>query len=655
MNKMRTRNKNIFYFIGGLLIALSSCTNFLDVVPDNTTEIQHLFETREKAFNALSTCYSYMPFDQNFHNDMVLAGDEWVPRLDAEVAGKKEQVRGCKIMEGWQNSNDPQLSTWDGNGGGRDLYEGIRQCNIFLKYVDIIPNITDEEKADWVAQVTFLKSYYHFSLIKNYGPIIIMDKNVEASDGIQAVRHERQPVDSCFNYVVSLIDQSLKAMPDFRNQSYQGQIDKTVALAVKAKVLVYAASPLFNGNSEFYSTFTNEQGEPYFNMNYNKEKWKKAADALDVAIAQAEGKGNRGIYIFDGKINAYDVKDWEQSGIMKSVYNAKYSILDSWNSEIVWGYSNIDDRFNGCIQTATNMRSTEELGKSGNCWQWLGASYRMTELFHTKNGVPIDEDITYSYDDRQKVITVPEDDNYHLGFIQPLEKTIKLHLNREPRFYAWLATDRSIWRTHDVKNDTKMRVSEAPGGKRIGDNKTDFYWSGIAVKKWVHPETMFGGWTERIIYPKPIIRMADLYLMRAEANNEYNGPQQKVYDDLNKVRARVNLPKVEEVYSNAKIVKNVGKHTTKSGLRSIIHQERLIELSFEGHRYYDILRWKRAAEFFNSPLLGWDIDKSSADDFYVLSAKQLREFETPRNYLFPIKLSELTMNPKLVQNPGWSH
>ncbi|TKG96414.1 RagB/SusD family nutrient uptake outer membrane protein [Puteibacter caeruleilacunae] len=650
---MSKRRFNMKYILGVMLLAFTSCADFLDVVPDNTVEVEHMFETREKAFGALATCYSYLPFNQDFHNDMILAGDEWVPRLDAGVAGNGGQVRGAKLMEGWQNSNGPLLSTWDGDNGGKDLYEGIRQCNIFLKNVELIPNITDEEKSDWISQVNFLKGYYHFALIKNYGPIIIMDKNVEASDGIDAVRDFRQPVDSCFNYVVSLFDQANKNMPSRRKQSLLGQIDKTIVLAVKAKALVFAASPLFNGNSEFYSTFKNQDGKPYFNLDFDKEKWKRACDALDEAITEAEGAGNRSLYEYQGVPKPYDLEDWETSEIMKPVYNAKYAIVESWSSEMVWGFSNVSDRYNGTIQTATNMRSTEDPGNSGNNWQWLGASYRMTELFYTKNGVPIEEDVTYDYENRQKVVTIPGDDNYHLGFLTPLERTVKLHMNREPRFYAWLATDRCIWRTQDVKNDVQMRINEMPGGKRTGDNKTDFYWSGIAVKKWVHPETMFGGWTERILYPMPIMRMADLYLMRAEAYNEYYGPGQQSYDDLNKVRTRAGLPNVEVVYSDAEIVRNVGLHTTKPGLRNIIQQERQIELSFEGHRYYDILRWKRADEYFNSPLMGWDIDKAGADDFYVLSAKQLREFETPRNYLFPIKLSELTMNPNLIQNPGW--
>jgi hypothetical protein len=89
-------------------------------------------------------------------------------------------------------------------------------------------------------------------------------------------------------------------------------------------------------------------------------------------------------------------------------------------------------------------------------------------------------------------------------------------------------------------------------------------------------------------------------------------------------------------------------------LRSIVQEERLIELSFEGHRYDDIRRWKRASEFFTTPILGWNIDKSLSAEFYTIQTKQTRQWVTPRDYFFPIQLDELRLNPELIQNPGWN-
>ena len=305
----------------------------------------------------------------------------------------------------------------------------------------------------------------------------------------------------------------------------------------------------------------------------------------------------------------------------------------------------------GGFAHATNMRSVADPTQAGYAWQWLSASYRMTERFYTKNGVPIDEDKTYDYDNRLEVTTIP-DDTYHKGYMQEGEKTVKLHLDREPRFYAWLTVDRSIWRTHDIANDVKMRYNEFPGG-RGSQHTTDFYWTGVGVKKLVHPESGTGHWARVVKYPYPIIRLSDLYLMYAEAYNEFHGPGQEAYNALNKIRKRGGLRAVEDVWSDNSIVKTVGKHLTKEGLRDIIHTERSIELSFEGKRYFDVLRWKEGNRHFTSPMKGWNTKGVDPDQFYILMTLQNRSWQTPRDYLMPLPLGELNKNPNLVQNPGW--
>ena len=154
-------------------------------------------------------------------------------------------------------------------------------------------------------------------------------------------------------------------------------------------------------------------------------------------------------------------------------------------------------------------------------------------------------------------------------------------------------------------------------------------------------------------YSWPNIRLAELYLNFAEAMNEAYGPSQEVFDAINKVRERAGILTVEEAWSNTFIAKTPNKHTTKEGLREIIQQERLIELSFEGHRYDDLRRWKLAEEYLNSPVYGWSVDETSESGYYQIKEVGPRSFSSPRDYLHPIKTSELTTNPNLIQNPGW--
>ena len=146
--------------------------------------------------------------------------------------------RGIKIMRGWNNSNNPILNYWAGGGGANSLYEGIRVCNIFFQHIENVPDLTPKERLDWIAQVKILKAYYHYYLIRLYGPIVIADKNLEPYSSVEEVRQKRQTVDSCFNYVIGLIDEVLDEgnLAVQRDVSFLGQIDLQIAKAIKAAV-----------------------------------------------------------------------------------------------------------------------------------------------------------------------------------------------------------------------------------------------------------------------------------------------------------------------------------------------------------------------------------------------------------------------------------
>jgi len=642
-----------------MLSVLSQSCDYLDIVPDNTVEIKSIFENKESAYSALAACYSFMPNNEQINNSMNMAGDEWVIRLDAGEAGNPDRILAEKLMRGWQNSNDPLLSFWNGGKEAPSLYQAIRVCNIFLENIEGVPDLSEDEKMDWIGQVKILKAFYHFYLIRLYGPIIIVDTNLESSAGVEEVRMERKPVEECFQYVISLInsvlyDDSGNSKTDLvikRENLFLGQIDQIIAKALKAQVMLYRASPLFNGNVEYYSNFKGYNGEMLFPMDNDKEKWKEALDAIKEAIDIAHENGKK-LYTYNGQVKFWDQNYWKESDIIQYCYNNRFAITEPWNDELIWGFSNLNWSGQGSMSHASQMRSLAEPGVSDFSWQWLGASYRMTELFHTRNGVPIRDDITFDYENRLAETVIPGD-SYHKGYMQEGESTIKLHLNREPRFYSWIVVDRCIWRTHDIINDVKMRYNERPGGRNSSHN-TDFYWSAVAIKKLIHPESRNWGWERVVKFPYPIIRLADLYLMYAEAYNEYYGPDAAVFEMLNTVRRRAGLLRpIQETWADASIVKNPGKHTTQNGLRDIIHTERLIELCFEGQRYFDILRWKRAGEFFVTPIKGWNASGVTPEQFYELQTLQPREWQIPKNYLFPIPLSDMNRNPKLVQNPGW--
>jgi hypothetical protein len=176
--------------------------------------------------------------------------------------------------------------------------------------------------------------------------------------------------------------------------------------------------------------------------------------------------------------------------------------------------------------------------------------------------------------------------------------------------------------------------------------------TGIGVQKIVHPESTTGTYQRIVKSPLPIIRMADLYLMLAEALNQYEGPSQKGWDALNVVRHRAGIPDVETAWSNNGITKTMNKHTDQEGLHEIIMQERSLEFAYEGSYFWDVYRYRKAHVEFSDGITGWNYQGANASTFFVLSLKQARKFSV-RDYLWPIPLKELDINTNLIQNPGW--
>ena len=149
-----------------------------------------------------------------------------------------------------------------------------------------------------------------------------------------------------------------------------------------------------------------------------------------------------------------------------------------------------------------------------------------------------------------------------------------------------------------------------------------------------------------------MIRLPALWLLYAECLNEVGGPGAEAYQYIDMVRARAGLPGVQAswaTYSN-----NPNKPATKEGLRQIIHQERRIELAFEGQAGWDLRRWKELQNVLSGPIQGWNTGKN---DRTILSYYQLINYYQPvfglRNYIYPIQTYDLLINPNLVQSLYW--
>ena len=212
---------------------LCSCQEYLDVMPDNVATVDYAFRDRVGAERFLFTCYSYMPAIGHPANDPgIMSGDEWWPQIDPYWYSTYGNFDAFYVKRGNQNIDDPMLNYWDGRRQGRGLWESIRYCNIFLENIHKVgPDLSDGEKELWSAEVKFLKAFYHFYLLRMYGPIPLVKENLPVFSSSDEVRVYREPFEDCVDYIVQLLDEAAEFLPlTIQNMTQEmGRITKPIA------------------------------------------------------------------------------------------------------------------------------------------------------------------------------------------------------------------------------------------------------------------------------------------------------------------------------------------------------------------------------------------------------------------------------------------
>lgn len=626
-------------FMVGLLLGSSSCQQYLDIVPDNIATIDYAFRMRSTAEKYLFTCYSFMPRGADYYANPGLFGAD-----ELWLSANKSWWANWQIALGTQNINNPVLDYWNGYNNATALWQAISQCNIFLDNLDKVPDIEFMEREQWRSEVKFLKAFYHFYLLRMYGPIPIVDKNLPISASGEEVRVFRQPVDEVVDYIVRTIDDAVIDLPlEVRNENAElGRITKPIALGIKAKVLILAASPLFSNNTE-YGNFRNKNGTALFNLNGDSQsKWQLAAKACEEAIAIAEEVGY-GLYEFELTQQTRNIS--EETRIQ---LNNRGTLTERWNKEIIWANTQSHTRTLQVwsaprVLERSNMGNQEPNGS-------IAVTMKIAELFYSNNGVPIEEDITYNYANRFSLRTATADDRFK---VKEGYTTAELNFDRESRFYGSLGFDGGTWYGNGRYDDTnphylQIKKDQIGGKVEVGWHSVTGYYA----KKYINiSNTSLNQTTYTSVnWPWVMLRLSDLYLLHAEALNEISGPNDKTFDYLDRIRAKAGLEGVKNSWT--KYSKNPTKFTTKEGLRSIIQRERMIEMALEGERFWDLRRWKIAPDVMNSPIYGWDVDQATSEQYYRRKMLFAQKF-TLKDYFWPLRESDLIVNKNLVQNPGW--
>ncbi len=634
-----------------LLIAAVGACDYLDVVPDNIPTVEENFNMRATAERYLFTCYSYISAHGSAANDpAIAAGDDYW--FHSSSGGT---VAPTYIAKGLQNTTAPYLDHWNGN-----KFKGIRDCNTFLENIGRVPDMETWERERWIAEVKFLKAYYHFWLFREYGAIPVIRENLPITAEADEMKVYREPVDTCINYMVQLLDEAAPFLPEKieLEGSELGRITKPICLSLKALILVTAASPLFNGGSSDYADIVDNRGVKLFNASPDESKWVRAAKACAEAVALSDQYFK--LYTYEsGTLTGWLTVS---SDLTKTFAAIRGSASEKWNGEVIW--ANTQSTGDNAQAKATPFKLTMSQYPSStlnySVLGWYSPPIKHAETYYSRNGLPIEQDATYDYAGRYGLRVATNNERYYL---QPGYTTIGLHFDREPRFYASLAFDGGLWLGQGAASDINQYLIQCKAGQfqspgSMGYMNITGYWPKKLVNHRSQPATSGGGYT-MVNYPWPLIRLADLYLLYAEALNEAYGPQgdatgtediESPYTWLNKVRERAGIPSIGEAWGT--YAKNKDLYTTKDGLREIIQQERLIELAFEGHRFWDLRRWRRAHIELNKPITGWDYGQSDPQYYYRPVVLYEQVFRA-RDYLWPIKESSLLENPNLVQNYGW--
>jgi len=506
-----------------------------------------------------------------------------------------------------------------------DRYKLIRNCNDFIAQAEKAISLSDADKSMLLAEARFLRAMHYFTLVKRYGGVPLIDApQVYDPANIESLMLPRSKEVEIYDFIISECQAAAAILPVTRDAAARYRANRGTALALCSRAALYAGSiarygkveldgvvgiPANEANRFFqtaYNASTSIIGLQVYTL-YNKKAANKTQNYYEIFT---KGNGDNGEYIFQKQYNVAGGKghDWDKR-------NAPFSYRAGG-----WGCG-----------VAPTMEMVEE-------YEYTDGTEGKLKLTDA-NGKP-------------------------LRFNNPYD----LFADKDPRLFASVYLPGSQckgsvmeWRRGVIESDTKRYIatSQPDGGNKVeingvvystsgkdggadaGDaSKTGFYQK----KFW--DETLTDLNMGKSETPWPVFRLGEIYLNLAEAAMEL-GKTSEALDAVNIIRDRAGIARLTSI-SMAKI-----------------RHERKVELAFEGHRFWDMKRWRIAHldvqqgglnGFSGSALYPWyDI----RDGKYIFekgtnTPKQKRIF-LEKNYYGKINAEDMNSNPKLVQNPGYTN
>lgn len=483
---------------------------------------------------------------------------------------------------------------WD-NRSWSTKWTNISNCNIFFERVDNVAFTDEAEKTKLVGQVRFIRAFEYWDLIARWGAMPIITKSFSINDREEIVDQKRNTYKECIDFLVGELDQAAKELPANWSGDDYGRATSVAALALKSRILLYAASPLMNEDVKIpevgYTT-----PEP--------DRWQKAAKAATEALDAAQNAG-------------YEL--YNLNGDPSKNYQLIFMDNTAANKETLFARMGTSSADGESISSCDQYNNPNGYGGwGGNCpLQELVDAYEVV-----KDGVASKFD-----------------------WNNPEEKA-NPYVNRDPRFYATILYDGAKWMTRNVETyfDVDGNGNITGGGKdtKFGNDSWNASPTGYNMKKFMDEGYALNSWNfcaRNWIH----LRMAELYLNKAEALY-CTGDEEGAREALKPVRQRAGMPAVT---------------ATGTDLLEAIKNERRIEFAFEEHRYFDVRRWKEAPKYFGSTVHAITIKKYPDGKKTYEVDKLRSDVGGDRKwddkmYWLPIPKSEMDKNPNLVQNPGYN-
>jgi hypothetical protein len=612
---MNMKFKIHIYLLVTLLVCSTSACNpdFFNQVPNDRMTVDEVFQRRLESEQYLAKVYSFIRDESDQTLDV---GTPYMGLSDEGDITYTNHPTYLMNIGNWDASKD-FYNFW------RQYYLGIRTATYFMQRIGENSEILAASGGEAIikryrAEARALRAEFYACILKQYGPAVLLpsDEVVAPDTPLTDLNYARSSYDECVEFIVSEFDKAAEELPLwYDNPNDYGKMTKAVCMGLKARVLLYAASPLWNGNTR-YANFKNKDGKQLVNQTYSAEKWKRAADAAKAVIDL-------------GLFSLYKVND--ASGKHDPLRSYQFALLDVWNTETIFA------------------RKSNNLGSN---WEW-----RATPRFAggtSGNGVPQQHVDTYQMANGEIPITGYNADGTPIinaksgyqetGFstannLYTETGTYNMYMNREPRFYASITYSGS-YNLNKTAFPAKIGMYFTGNNGRNGGNN-NFTRTGYLARKNIHPSSNQQT-SQRISRPLVLMRLAEIYLGYAEALNEHTPGHADISKYTNLIRERAGIPEL-------------AAGLTKEMMRERILLERRIELAFERHRYFDSRRWLIAEKTDGGPFYGLDIDKGTSFTdvaFFKRVVFETRVF-TDKNYLFPIPQSEIDKDVNLIQNPGW--